>query len=538
MVWVLLRFRLRRDRLQLAIWTVALFALLLITASAMASTFPTAADRAGVLRIALVTPALLVLRGAPQGPGLGGITVFEIAAFQALLVGLMSTFLVVRNTRAEEDRGTADTLAATAAGRTLPSVAALLEAVVANVLAAAASALGLLAGGLPAGGSIVFGAALGAAGCAFAGLGLLVAQVAPASRPANGWCAALVLAAYALRGIGDATGTARPATLTLTPAWPSLLSPIGWVQATRPYASDDLRPALVALAVGAVAGAAALAVLRIRDLGAGLLPQRALRPAASPLLRGPIGLAARLQRGSALGWGVGALLLGLLGGDLADLVLRQLGNDPAVSRIIVRLAGGSTGLVDGFIGVIGAFVGVLAAAGAVQGAIRLRQEEAAGGADQVLSGAVGRVRWLLSVLLVAGTSAAAALVVAGLAAGAIAVTVRPDGAAGGFGAWFGTMVWQLPAVLVLLGLVALVFALVPRATVPVGWFLLVAAAFLGEFGTLLDLPAWLRELAPFTHSPAVALRDPSYAGAAWMTVIAVVTVGLAALVLRRRDTVP
>ncbi|MCU1475230.1 hypothetical protein [Amnibacterium sp.] len=538
MLPVLLRFRLRRDRLQLAIWTLALFALLLVTASAMTSTYPHVADRVGVLRIALVTPALLVLRGTPQGTSLGDITVFEIATFQALLIGLMSTFLVVRNSRAEEDRGTADALAATAAGRALPTVATLLEAVVAALLAAVGSALGLIAGGRAISGSIVFGVALGAAGLAFAGLALLVAQIVPTGRAANGWSTALVLAAYALRGIGDATGTPHAADSTLTPGWASALSPIGWVQATRPYASDDLRPALLAVLVGAVAAGVALAVQRIRDVGAGLVPEGRRRPAASLLLRGPIGLAARQLRGSVIGWGVGALLLGALGGDLANLVLEQLGKDPAISRVLVRLAGGTGGLVDGFIGVIGAFVGMLAAAIAVQGALRLRQEEAAGGADAVLSGAVGRIRWLLSVLLVAAGSAAVALVLAGIAAGATAVAVRPDGAAGTFGAWFGTIVWELPAVLVVLGVVALVFALVPRATIPLGWLLLVVATFLGEFAALLDLPQWLKDLAPFSHSPAVALADPSFTGAWWMTGIAVVAVAIAALALRRRDTVP
>ena len=537
MLLVLLRFRLRRDRLQLVIWAVALALLLLITASAMTSTYPTVADRIGVLRVALVTPALLVLRGTPQGTSLGDMTVFEIATFQAVLVGLMSTFLVVRNSRAEEDRGMAEALAATAAGRALPAVATLLEGVVANVLAAAVSALALIAGGLPVGGSVVFGAALGAAGCAFVGLGLLVAQVAPTGRSANGWCTALVLAAYALRGIGDATGAPHPQDGTLTPGWASAVSPIGWVQSVRPYAADDLRPALLALVVGALAAAAALAVQRVRDVGAGLVPEGRGRAAASRALAGPIGLATRLQRGSAVAWGIGAVLLGVLGGDLATLVLGQLGGTPGVTAVMRRLAGPGGGLLDGFIVVIGAFVGILAAAIAVQGAMRLRQEEAAGGADAVLSGAVGRVRWFLSIVLVAALGAAAALVLAGLAAAGAALLARPDGSAGTFGAWFGTIVWQLPAVLVLLAVVALVFAVAPRASIPAGWLVLAAAAFLGEFGALLGLPQWLRDVAPFSHSPAVALPDPSFAGAIWMTALAVGITALACVLVQRRDTV-
>jgi len=174
----------------------------------------------------------------------------------------------------------------------------------------------------------------------------------------------------------------------------------------------------------------------------------------------------------------------------------------------------------------------------VQGAMRLRQEEAAGGADAVLSGAVGRTRWFLTIVALAVVASALALVLAGLAAALAALAARPDGSAGTFGDWFGTIVWQLPAVLVILALVSLVFAVAPRATVPVGWLVLAAAAFLGELGALLDLPRWVRDLAPFSHSPAVALAHPSFTGAGWMTAGAVVAIALACVLLRRRDTVP
>jgi ABC-2 type transport system permease protein len=219
-------------------------------------------------------------------------------------------------------------------------------------------------------------------------------------------------------------------------------------------------------------------------------------------------------------------------------VLGQLGSAAGVAEAVKRLGGSGSGVLDGFIIAIGGFVGILAAAIAVQGAMRLRQEEAAGGADAVLSGAVGRIRWFLSIVALAVVASALALVLAGLAAALAALAARPDGSAGTFGDWFGTIVWQLPAVLVILALVSLVFAVAPRATIPVGWLVLAAAAFLGELGALLDLPRWVRDLAPFSHSPDVALPHPSFTGAGWMTAGAVVAIALACVLLRRRDTVP
>ena len=334
MLLVLLRFRLRRDQLRRVVWAVALAVLLLIAASAMTSTYPTVADRIGVLPVALVTPALLVLRGTPQGTSLGDITVFEIATFQALLVGLMSTFLVVRNTQAEEDRGTAEALAATAAGQALlPAVATLLEGVVANVLATAVSAVALIAGGLPVAGSVVFGVALDARRL----LGLHGARAADRPGRADGTVGERLVHRPGARGVcparhrrcdGHAASAGRHADAGLgerrrarsagcsrcgrTP--PTTCAP-PW---SRSWSARSQQPP--------------------RSPCSGRGPRRGPRPRAQrpggcvPRARRagrPRGPAAARQRDRV---GIGAVLMGVLGGDLATVVLGQLGSAPGVTE--------------------------------------------------------------------------------------------------------------------------------------------------------------------------------------------------------------
>ena len=62
---------------------------------------------------------------------------------------------------------------------------------------------------------------------------------------------------------------------------------------------------MLALPLAALAGGAAYAVAARRDYGAGLGTARAGRPQAGRLLRGPFGLAWRLQRGALAGWAAG-----------------------------------------------------------------------------------------------------------------------------------------------------------------------------------------------------------------------------------------
>ena len=68
----------------------------------------------------------------------------------------------------------------------------------------------------------------------------------------------------------------------------------------------------------------AYALLGIRDLCGGLVPPRPGPARASSALTRPLGLAARLQRGSVLGWAAALALTGLaygsVGQDVGDLI--------------------------------------------------------------------------------------------------------------------------------------------------------------------------------------------------------------------------
>ncbi|MFC4244088.1 ABC transporter permease [Gryllotalpicola reticulitermitis] len=530
----LLRFRLRRDRWQLIVWAVAHFLVTALVVSAVQTTYGTAASRISTIKVLMVTPAILIFRGTPHGASEGDFVALLGLTFIALLVVFQSTFLVIRHTRAEEERGQAETIAATAAGRLAPTLAVVVLGVIANGIATVAIALACLVGGLPAAGSWVFAAACGTSGLAFVGIAFVFAQLFPTSRGANSWAATAAVVAYFVRGIGDAAGTPHAATLTLSPAWPRWVSPIGWAQATLPWAENRLWPlALGPLAVVVLTGVA-LVMQERRDVGAGVFAERKGRATASRRLGGAFGLAVRLERGVLAGWIAGVVAVGLLLGGLSGVVVNQLSSaGPGVTSAINAIGGANGTVLDAFANVGAIFSALLASAICVQGAMRLRQEESAGGAELVLSAATGRVRWMLAFLVVSGIGAIVSLLLGGLAAGAAA-----GAKGGGFGTWFWAIVWEIPAVLVFLGVVALVFALLPSATIVVGWAIFALGAVIGLFGPLFGLPDWARQLAPFAHTPQVALPDPSYTGGWVMAVIAVALVVASVLLFRLRDTRP
>lgn len=531
---VMLRLRLRRDRTQLAVWLVAFFALIAISATEFHTAYPTVADREAVVRLAVGNPSLLLVRGAPQGTSLGDLIAFQILAFAAFLAAVMASMLAVRHSRGDEEAGRAELVGASPAGRATPTLATLLEGVIASVAVGLATTVGLLAVGLPAAGCLAFGIGCTVCALAFLGVGLLAAQLFSTSRTANGVGIALVCVAWVVRGIGDMTGTPAPDGLSASIGWASWLSPIGWAQLMKPFAANDFLPALVGLVVAAMLIAAALRLQATRDLGAGLVPARPGRVKAGVTLAGPIGLAWRLQRGSLYGWGAGAVVLAVFAAELVPQAVKDLqGSGSTLGTLVQDLAPGAQGtFTDLFIAALAGFVGLVITGGVLQTIMRLRQEEAAGHAETVLATPTGRLRWLGSFVVLALGAAVLIALIGGVLAGATSAKVNDPG---DLGKWLLACVAQLPAVFVYLAVLTLIFAAVPRWAVGLGWTLFGLGGFLGEFAGLMNLPAWLRDLAPSSHTPAVPASDASWAGAWWMVGIGVVALIAAAALFRRRD---
>lgn len=540
--------RFRRDRVQLLAWIAGFALLAYVGNAAVVGTYGTEPQRIEVLKLIQSTPAVLMLRGTPQGPAADAFQFFLLFAFLGVLIGLMQTFLAVRHSRAEEESGRAELVGATPAGRSTPILATLIEGVVLSAVIGVVSAVGYLAGGANVYGSWLAGAALAVTGVAFLGVGLFCSQLMRTSRGANGLAAAVVTVSYVLRGLGDSMGTVHADGVSMTAAWPSWLSPIGWGQAVAPFSAgqaDGQRawPLALGVLLAAVLVAVSLWMQAHRDVDSSVIPERPGRLHAPASLSGPIGLGWRLQRNAVIGWAVAGVLFGLLIGALGQTMVElvQAGNGAAdevsstLGNTLSSLAGpGAEGsFIDLFTAAMFSLVGIIAAVGAVQAMVRARQDEASGTAEIVLATPVTRLRWFASYLVIGAVTAVLVLGVAVI--GAIVGLTRSAGVGDRAVIAAQAGLAQLPAVLVLLSVVALVFAVLPRATIWLGWVVLIIAIGIGQFGGLLGLPDAVRDVSPFSHTPVVGAGAVDW-GAAWvMLLVAVALSALAAVLVRRRD---
>jgi len=511
-VWPLVRLALRRDRIMIPVW-IAAFVLMTVTSVAgTVSLYPDAASRIAASASINNVPSMVALYGRIYDPAsLGALSMIKMDGLGTAFVAVLCLLLAVRHTRAEEETGRLELIGATVVGRYAALTASLIVAVGTSLVLGVVTALTLVACGLPAAGSFAFGAAWMGAGIAFAGIGVLAAQLTRGARAANAIGTTALGAVYLIRAVGDSRG----------PEWLSWLSPIGLSQQIRPFAGDRWWVFLILAGAAAVLSAGAYALHGRRDLGTGLLPDRAGTAHAGLLLHGPLGLAWRLQRGSMLGWGAAFLVLGAVCGSIAQNI-GNLASTPQTKALFEAL-GGQQGLTNAFIAAELSIGGLIAAAYGVQAAMRLHSEETALHMESVLATGVGRVRWALSHLIVVGLGCTALLTAMGLGA------TFTDGRD-----LIGAALAQLPAALVLVGITVAAFGFLPRFTA-LGWAALVAFLFIGELGPLLRLSQWVMDLSPFAHLPKLPGGVVSATPLVWLSVVAIGFAAAGLVAFRRRD---
>lgn len=521
----LVRLALRRDRIFLPVWLVVFVGMAAGSAQASIELYPDVASRVRAAETSNASPALVSLYGRIWDPtSLGELSLFKLTAFGALLVALLAGVLVVRHTRAEEETGRLELLSAGVLGRYASLTAALIVAVGFNLALGLLTALSLVAVGLPAAGSFAFGLCWTVAGCAFAAVAGVTAQLTEGARAANGLTAVVLGVSFALRALGDVAAADGP-------RWLSWLSPIGWAQQLRPFAGDRFWVALLPVALIAVLTAGAFALVRRRDVGAGLVRPRPGPATASALLRSPLALAWRLHRGPLVAWGAGFLLIGAIVGNIATNVDGFL-DSPAAKDLILKL-GGVSGLTDAFLSAELGTVGLIASAYGIQAALRLRSEETALRAEPLLATGVTRTSWALSHLLMALFGTTVLIMLAGLGAGVSSGAELGD-VGGQVGRLLGAAAVQLPAIWVLTGLVVALFGFAPKA-VTAGWVLFGAFLLIGQFGPVFELPESVMNVSPYAHTPRLPGGDFSATPVLALTAIAVALMVAGLIGFRRRD---
>ncbi|AII04978.1 MULTISPECIES: ABC transporter permease [Rhodococcus] len=530
----LVRLALRRDRIQLPVWLLALAALQAFSASSVLGLYPTEPDLRSFAMATAASPVALATNGLVSGYSAGAVLACQIVMPLSLAACLMTTLLVVRHTRQNEETGRAELVEAAVVGRKALLTAALAVAVGANLALGLLNVVVLMAAGLPLDGSVALGAAVAGAGIAFAAIAAVTAQVTDSARTANGLAGAALGVAFLLRAVGDMTGTVTENGTRVVSGWPTWVSPIGWAEQVRPY--DDnawwvlALPAVFALVVGSVG----FALTEHRDVGSGLVPTRPGPARASRSLPTAVGSAWRMQRTILFWWAFGIAVLAVVYGAIADQIDDFLGEGEQVADMMEQLGGGTTNMVDAYFAAIFGMMAIAVAGYAVQALLRMRGEESAGRLEPVLATAVSRPRWILAHVGLVTVGIVVLQALTGAATG-LAYGLVTEDVPGKVVNLTGAALVFVPAIGVVAAVVVLAFGGVPAWSAGLSWGALAVCLIFGFLGSLLGLPQAVRDLSPFTHVPPVPAAEVTATPLLWLAVVAVVVGALGVVLFRRRD---
>jgi len=497
----LIRLGLRRDRILLPAWIVAICGLAWATVASYTATMSEAAQRVATATFAAGNPMARLFDGPASGTELGAMSTVESYQVLAILAALMSAQAVVRHTRQDEETGRAELLGSAVVGRHARLTAALAITLGAGLVLGGAVAGALVASDLGATGALAAGMAVTGIGWVFAGVAAVGSQVFATARGANAASGAVLGLAFVLRAVGDLLGHVADSGVQVISAWPSWLSPIGWGQQVRPFHEDNWW-------IAGLFGGLTLALVWLafvladhRDVGSGMVQARSGPAYAAPGLGSGLGLAWRLQRGTLLTWLGGLVAMGAVFGSVGQSTEDLVGENDQLREILARVAPDGT-VIDLYFALMMALLGIAAAGYTVQVLLRMRAEETTGRLEPVLATAVHRQAWMGWHVAIAFVGTAVMLALAGLAGGVVHGTMTGRWSEG-IGGLVAAGLAQSCAALALGGLVVAVFGLIPRWAGALAWGALASSLVMGQLGALLKLPQAVLNLSPFTHVPAV-----------------------------------
>jgi len=527
---VIARTTARRASRPGALWGYVFGATIAATVYTYPKTFPTVASRQALVLFSNNAAWAALFGPLYRLDTAAGYTAYKSGMFVMILAAIWGLLIATKLTRGEEDggrwelylagqttRGGAARQAAT--GLAVGFVALWLPTALIAGLGGALSTTGVSAGSL-----VFFATADVAAAAVFMAVGLLAAQLAPNRHDANLIGTAILAGSYLIRMMADSTPSL---------AWLRWLSPLGWIEQTRPLTGSHAFAFLPIVALIVVLVAVSISIARNRDLGTSAVAERDEPRSRTLLLGGQAGLTLRLARPAIVAWVAALAATGFVFGLVAQAAGSALKGSPTLDRIIDRLGGTAAGAISylGFVFVVAAGLVAIAVAGQVAAT---RNEEASGHLDNLLVRPVARWRWL-SVRLAVGLGLC---VVAGLFAGLAAwVGAATQHAGLGLDQLLKAGLNVVPPAVFILGIGGLAFGLWPRGAIGVAYGLVVWSFLVETVAAVVNSNHWLLDTSPLNHMAPVPASDPNWTAAAWLVGLGVVAAFAGVAAFGRRDVV-
>ncbi|MCL1823095.1 MAG: hypothetical protein FWG44_02730 [Oscillospiraceae bacterium] len=542
----LVKFILRRERIISTVWILIIVLFSMVLAPGINTMFPDIETRNN-FAATLENPIMIAMMGPVYGVGdytAGAMYSGMMLLWIMMTAGIMNIFLVVRHTRADEEKGRAEVVRSLPTGRLANLNAAIISAVIINAVMAVLLGLGLAATGVESmdlGGSMLYGVLTGLAGLVFAAVAALFSQLSSYKGGATGLSFLTLGVFYMVRAAGDAQ---MPINNAL-----SCISPLGLAQRSEVYVQNYIYPVFILIAIIAVIIIIAFKLNSIRDIDQGFIPAKPGRKEAKKSLLSSFGLSVRLLKTSIIVWFIVMFALGASYGSILGEIDEFVGDSPEYltvigipEEIVEKMTDADKKeIISKYFGVfITSMMTLVGLIPVIIAAMKPRNEEKDNRAEHILARGISRTKYLFGYVLIAYISSI--IMQCATAVGLYLSASSVAGEAGipesfMLGSLLKSYLSYLPAMWVILGFTILVIGLLPKASGMIwGYYGFVCfMSFIGGFPDL--LPAWVAKISPMSYIAKVPLDDINFTNLALLTGLAAVLTALGFFHYRKRDLV-
>lgn len=490
---------LRRDRLVWSLWIVAVVGFI----AGLIPVFDNLLLVGEMDRLAMVemmkNPAMIALVGPVYGEAdytLGAAFANYMLVFSLLIVGVMNIFLVTRHTRLEEDTGRMELLRALPVGRQANLMATALLTLSVNVLLAVILTvfLYLLRGqGMSLEGCALFGVSMGVIGIFFAATTAFLSQIASNNRSALSMSILLLLILYVMRAVGDVWHESL-----------ALISPLGLILRTKIFVQDSWWPVLPIVALSLVFAGLTLFLSDKRDMGSGLLPEKAGREHGATWLSGPFGLAFKLTKNTIILWGVVIFMLAAMYGSVFGELDAYLSSNATIQAMIAMDPRFTP--VEQFMVLLMMVMSIISTVPILALVNRISHEEKNGFLELMLCQPVSKTSMISSYLVLTLVTSVCYQFIAAFglwSVGSMVLETTPT-----LTSFIVSAFLYLPAIWVIAGMLIVIIGFLPGKSAII-YYYLGYAIVVNYIGRLIKMPEWTRKLTSYGYIPQYPLEEIS-----------------------------
>ena len=521
----LLGFILRKEKVSSLVWIGILVFVSLVIPLSLSNVFDSP-EQLQTMAVTMQNPAMIAMMGPVYGIEnytVGAMYANEMLIFMIISVAVMNIFLIVRHTRADEEKGRIEVVRSLPVGRLSNLNAIMCFAVAVNFITAVLCGFAMGVTGIESmdfAGSMTFGAALFASGMFFAAIAALFVQLSSSARGAVSLSFVTLGVLYMVRAVGDISNEML-----------SLISPLGLILRIQAFVQNNWYPVIIVFVLSVLVSVLAYYLNSLRDIDQGFIAAKPGRREATVMLRSSFGLSFRLLRNTLIAWTLGMYVFGASYGAVMGDIESFIGENDFFRTMLDVVPGIPVSV--SFIIFINIMIALVCVVPVLSAILKLRNEEKDSRAEHILARVVSRVNYLEGYLVIALFTSIIIPFSAsfGLWSSSAMVVTEPIS----FLIFFKAMMVYVPAIWVMLGITVLLIGAFPKRC-GLCWAYFGFSFFAVYLSPIMDLPEWVKKLTPFGYIPQYPIEEIEIFPLAALTCIAIILIAAGFVFYSKRET--